>query len=394
MTDRLADWVALVDRRYPERDAASWDASGLQVGAPDDPVERVLVCLDVTDATLDEAHEEGAQLLLAHHPLLFRPLERLTPATAGGRLVLRAAREGLAVLAAHTNVDAAVPGTTDPIARLLQLTGLRPLAPLRSESRPSSRVKLVTFLPEDALEPVIAALAGAGAGRIGAYQECAYSAPGVGRFTAGPGTAPAVGTPGETSEVAERRLEMVLDRTDLPAAVAALVAAHPYEEVAWDAYPLLDADPRPGGDGRPKGIGLVGELPAPRSLAAIARLLTEGLPSPHLRLAGEPEREIRTVAACGGAGEGHIGDALAAGADVYVTGDLRHHPTLDARTMGMALIDAGHYRSEAAALPDLTRALAADAARDGLSASLVASAVVTEPWVELDPRGAEGGTIG
>lgn len=390
VTDRLADWVDLVDRRYPERDAASWDASGLQVGAPDDSVERVLVCLDVTDATIDEALAADAQLILAHHPLLFRPLARLTPSTAAGRLVLRAAREGVAILAAHTNLDAAVPGTSDPVARLLRLVGVRPLVPLPASAK-SGRVKLVTFVPDAHLTAVLDALAAAGAGRIGAYEACSFETPGTGRFRAGAAARPTVGRRGEATATPERRLEMVVDRSALTTAVEALVAAHPYEEVAWDAYPLLAVAPL---DGRAKGIGVVGELPAPRALGAVARLLADRLPSPHLRVAGELDRELRTVAVCGGAGDAHIDDALSARADVYVTGDLRHHPTLDALTMGMALIDAGHFRTEVAALPSLVEGLAGDAARDGLGASLVASGLVTEPWVELDRGRAMEGTNG
>jgi dinuclear metal center YbgI/SA1388 family protein len=262
--DCVRDWVALVDDCYPESDAAGWDAVGLQVGSPEDRVQAVLLCLDVTGATLDEAGELGADLVLAHHPLLFRPLERLTPATAAGRLALRAAREGVAVLAAHTNVDAALPGTTEPVADLLGLVDVEPLEPLPDEPR--------------------------------------------------------------------------------------------------------------------KGLGRIGRLPAARPLGTIAREIAEGLPAPFLRCAGDLDRRIERVAACGGAGDSLIGAALRAGADLYVTGDLRHHVTLDARTQGLALIDAGHYATEAAALPAVHQRLAEAAARRGLAARLLASRVSTEPW--------------
>jgi len=291
VTDRLGDWVALVDEVWPERDAAGWDATGLQVGDPDDEVRAVLVCLDVTAATLAEAAAAGADLVLAHHPLLFRPLARLTPATAAGRLALAAARAGIGILAAHTNLDAAVPGTTDPVARLLDLRGVRPLVPL-------------------------------------------------------PGGGGADGT---------------------------------------------GADPGQGaGAVRAKGSGLVGELPAPRPLRAVADALAAGLPSPHLRVAGDLDAPVLRVAACGGAGDAHIRDALAAGADVFVTGDLRHHPVLDARTQGLALVDAGHWATEAAALPAAVARLAAAAAGRGLTARLLASDVVTEPWAAYVPGGARG----
>jgi len=262
--DRVRDWAALVDACYPEGDAAEWDAVGLHVGGPDDAVTAVLVCLDVTASTLEEAAAAGADLLLAHHPLLFRPLERLTPATAPGRLALQAARRGIAVLAAHTNFDAALPGTTEPVVALLDLVDVRPLEPLAGD---------------------------------------------------------------ET-----------------------------------------------------KGLGRIGRLREPQPLGAIARRLADGLPAPFLRCAGDLDTPVTTVAACGGAGDGLIGAALQAGADVYVTGDLRHHVALDALTMGLAVVDAGHYATEAAALPALHATLAEAATRRGLHARLLLSKVSTEPW--------------
>jgi dinuclear metal center YbgI/SA1388 family protein len=263
-TDRLWQWMELVDVCYTPEHAATWDNVGLQVGDPDDLVTGVLVSLDITEAVLDEAHQRGADLVLAHHPLLFRPLSRLTPGTAAGKLALSAARSGCAVLAVHTNFDAATPGTTAPIVDLLDLRAVHPLEPLD------------------------------------------------------------------------------------------------------DASTL--------------GLGRVGMLPAPLSLREVADRLAAGLPAPHLRVAGPLDRQVQRVAACGGAGDSLVGTAHAAGADLYVTGDLRHHVVLDALALGMALIDAGHYATEAAALPALRDRLATAAAARGLTAGLLASTTITEPW--------------
>lgn len=371
--DTVQDWVDLVSARYPERDAASWDATGLQVGDPRARVHAVLVTLDVTDAVLDEAARTGADLVLAHHPLLFRPLERLTPATAAGHLALRAAREGVAILAAHTNFDAAHAGTTDPVVRLLDLRDARPLEPLPQE--PPADAKLVVFVPHADTAAVLAALAEAGAGVIGEYDRCSFRVAGTGTFRPSPAANPSVGEREQTNEVAEDRLEVLVPRARLGAAVEALVDAHPYEEVAYDVYPLA-------GDGRAsgKGLGRVGELAEPLMLREVADRLAAGLPSPHLRVAGDLDAPVRRVAACGGAGDGLLHAAVDARADVYVTGDLRHHVALDALTLGLALVDAGHYATEAAALPDLVTALTEDARRRNLSARLVPSALRTEPW--------------
>ncbi|MBA3372572.1 MAG: Nif3-like dinuclear metal center hexameric protein [Actinomycetota bacterium] len=377
MADRLADWLQAVDALYPQNHAASWDSTGLQVGDPDDPVRGVLLCLDVVAATLDEAAARGADLLLAHHPLLFRPLDRLTVATVSGRLALQAARSRIAVLAAHTNFDSAVDGTTEPVVRLLGLGEVTPLAPAAPGD---GDCKLVTFVPPEATQRVRSALTAAGAGTIGAYRECSFQVRGTGTFEATAGANPAVGQRGRRNEVVEDRLEMVVPQGRLSAAVAALRHAHPYEEVAYDVLRLL------GATDAGRGMGRVGDLAAPLALGTIGQRLAVGLPSPHLRVGGDPHRPIRRVAACGGAGDALIGAALDAGADCYITGDLRHHVALDARSAGMAVIDAGHYATEAAALPLLQQALAQAASRRGLTARLLASAVRTDPW-QIHPGG-------
>ncbi|MDQ3974486.1 MAG: Nif3-like dinuclear metal center hexameric protein, partial [Actinomycetota bacterium] len=232
--DRLVDWVSLVDDLYPLADASDWDATGLQAGDPDDPVHAVLVCVDVTGATLDEAVHAGADLILAHHPLLFRPLQRLTPSTAAGRLALRAARQRIALLAVHTNFDVAEVGTTDPIVKVLDLRGTRVLADPRPG--PPAAVKLVTFVPRDHTSGVLEGLAAAGAGVIGEYDHCSFRVSGTGSFRPSPSARPALGERGRLNEVAEDRLEMLVPSEGLDAAVAALLAAHPYEEVAYDVY--------------------------------------------------------------------------------------------------------------------------------------------------------------
>lgn len=383
-TDRLADWIALVDARYPERDAAAWDRVGLQVGDPDDPVTAVLVCLDITDLTLDEAARRGVDLILAHHPLLLRPLTSLSPSTASGRLALRAARSGIGILAAHTNLDAAVPGTSDPMAEILSLTDVHPLAPQPAPGT-GHQVKLVTFVPHEDTPAVLAALANAGAGVIGEYDHCSFRVSGTGTFRPSAAAHPALGEREQLNEVAEDRLEIVVPRARLAAVVAALTEAHPYEEVALDAYPLVEP-PAPR-EARQKGLGLVGNLPQATVLREIAEALAARLPAPGLRVAGDLASPIRRVAVCGGAGDSLIEEALAEEADLYVTGDLRHHPTLDARTMGLALIDAGHYSTEAAALPAFHTSLTVTARDRGLRAQLLASESTTDPWTAYAHQG-------
>lgn len=377
MTDRVAQWASLLDRLYPVADAETWDSVGLQVGDPADEVSAVLVCLDVTAATIAETIDRGAQLLLAHHPLLFRPLERLTPASAAGRLALQAARGGVSVVAAHTNFDAAVDGTTRPIVDALGLTDVQPLLPLRAGG---DTVKLAVFVPQEATAAVMDAAFVAGGGQIGEYDDCSFRVLGTGSFRPSAQANPTVGARERRNEVTEERLEVVVPRWRMSSVIEAVVAAHPYEEVALDVYPL---EPTPRAPARAKGLGRLGRLPHPMTVGAVAQRLRTALPSPHLRVAGDVRRDVTRVAACGGAGDSLIGAAIAADAELYITGDLRHHPTLDAMTQGLALIDAGHYATEAPAMASLIDRLQAGAADHGLTARLLASETSTEPWADV-----------
>jgi dinuclear metal center YbgI/SA1388 family protein len=269
VSDTVGAWLDLVHERYPLSDASDWDHPGLQVGDPAWPVERVLVALDVTAGVLAESAQHPATLLLAHHPLLLHPLRALTPATAAGSLALRAACDGVAVAAAHTNLDAADDGagTSDPVVAGLGLTDVVPL--------------------------------------------CAPASPGA------------------------------------------------------------------------RAMGRVGTLSEPMTLRALARRVAETLPAPATRLCGAPERMVQRVAVLGGAGTSAVPDAIAAGADVLVTGDVRHHAALDALELGLALIDAGHHATESAAMPVFARHLAEAARQQGLRARVQLSTIATTPWEQV-----------
>jgi dinuclear metal center YbgI/SA1388 family protein len=370
--DPLAAWLDVLHGLYPPHHAEGWDAVGLQVGdAAADTVTGVLVALDVTQAVLDEAVQRGCDLLVAHHPLLLSPLPRLTGDSAAGRLALLAARAHVAVVAAHTNLDAARPGTSHPVAEALDLRDVAPLQPLEGDPR----VKLVTFVPRDDTAEVQAALAAAGAGVIGGYDSCGFRAPGTGRFRPGPSTDPHIGVQGQVTEVEEDRVEVVLPRGLLQVVLAALRAAHPYEEVPVDVYPLVEHD------ASPLGLGLVGDLPVPTPAEALGPRLVHALATPHVRVAVPVlDRPVTRVAVVGGAGMGLVDAARRAGAEVLVTGDVSHHRALDAMAMGLSVVDAGHWATEWPAMRTLADALAAAAPMAGLQAPVHLSALRTDPW--------------
>jgi dinuclear metal center YbgI/SA1388 family protein len=367
MTATVADWAAALDAMYPPAWAEDWDAVGLVTGHRDAVVERALFAVDPTAEVVAEAVAAGAQLLVTHHPLLLRGVTSVAETTAKGRVVSELVRAGIALFVAHTNADSAPEGVSATLGRALGVQRLEPLVP----PPPEPGYKLVTFVPEESAAIVIDALSAAGAGVIGDYTRCAWMVAGTGTYVPGADSSPAVGEPGQVARTPELRIEMVLPHAGLRAVVRALLAAHPYEEPAYDVLPTSLSHDR--------GLGRVGDLESPVPLGDFAAHVARSLPwAPvGVRVSGHLDRLVSRVAVCGGAGDGFIGAAARAGADVYVTADLRHHVAQDA---GLALVDAGHWATE---WPWL--AAAADGARSALgdqghNVETVVSTLVTDPW--------------
>lgn len=314
--------------------AYDWDAVGLQTGQPSQPVQRVLTCLTITEDAVRRAERWGAQMIVAHHPLVFRPMKNLRTDDPHTALCLRIAAANIACFAAHTNLDVVPQGVNTLLADDLGLLEVTPLIPAPG----AGQVKLVTFVPETHLAVVREALANAGAGQIGAYSECSFSTPGTGTFRPDDTANPFSGRVGALNEEPERRLEMLLPRVLVPAAIRALRDAHPYEEPAYDIVPLENRDPR-------FGLGARGVLKSPTPLRAFAEHVRAALKLQHVRFVGQPNTKVRTVAVCGGAGGGEI-PRVPRDIDVYVTGDLKYHEADSARERGLALIDAGHVGTE------------------------------------------------
>ena len=368
----LAELIAALYGWFDPRWAEPWDAVGLVCGDPDEPVERVLLAVDAVPATVGEAVEFGAGLLLTHHPLLLTGVHGVPADQPKGRLVHRMIRAGVAHFVAHTNADVADPGVSDALAERVGLTGVRPLEPQPGEALD----KLVVFVPKADAERVVDALADAGAGRIGDYERCAWQTEGVGTFRPLAGASPAIGAVGEIERVAEVRVEMVLPQRRRAAVVAALRGAHPYEEPAFDLFALAAIPGR-------RGLGRLGELPEPLPLAEFVRRAAAALPSTTwgLRAAGDPQRLVRTVAVCGGSGGSLAETARRAGADAFLTSDLKHHPVVEAVPErggdAPALIDAAHWATEAPWLDAVAGALRT---RFGTTVDVRVSRQVTDPW--------------
>ncbi|WP_261765366.1 Nif3-like dinuclear metal center hexameric protein [Actinotalea fermentans] len=388
---RLSDVVRLLERRYPPGLAESWDAVGTVCGDPDQPVRRVLLAIDATTAVVDEALEWGADLLWTHHPLLLRAVHGVAATTSKGAAVHRLVRGGCALHVTHTNADAPDGGVPDALAAALGVGDRAPLVP-----RPTEPLdKVVVMVPVADEERLVDALAAAGAGAIGEYHRCAWTTTGIGTFVPGERAEPAIGERGFVTRIEEARVEMVAPRRLRDGVVAALRATHPYEEPAFDVLELASFAGRSGG-------GRVGDLPAPMTLGDFARRVAQVLPptAQGVRVAGDLAAPVRRVAVVGGSGDSFFDAVRSSGADVYVTGDLRHHPALELRERARFeaaregrvpedgrpfLVDVAHSASE---WPWLARA-AADLADDvralGTTVETRVSAVRTDPWTAHVP---------
>ena len=336
-TVTVGDVVDVVERAYPPALAESWDAVGLVCGDRADPARGVLVCVDVTDAVVDAAVAAGAGIVVAHHPLLLRGVTTVAADTPKGRIVHRLIRNGIALLCAHTNADSARPGVSDALADRLGLRGTVPIDP-----KPVAAMdKWVVMVPEGNVEQVSEAMFAAGAGAIGDYRDCSWTVVGTGQFEAGEDASPTIGEIGMRTHVDEARVEMVASRGLRAGVLRALRDAHPYEEPAFDVFELADL-------GSDVGLGRVGTLTESMTLRDFVAEAARVLRTPAgVRAAGDPDALVRTVAVCGGAGDSLLGRVRGLGVDVYLTGDLRHHPVDESlRDGGPALVDAGHWATE------------------------------------------------
>jgi dinuclear metal center YbgI/SA1388 family protein len=327
--------VSFLDQFAPPSLAAEWDNVGLLLGDRAAQVERVMTCLTVTPASAAEAVDKQAQLIVTHHPILFRPVKRLTTANAEGQMLLSLIRAGVAVYCPHTAFDNTRDGINELLAKRLGLTDVRPLRP-RGAIR---QCKIVVFVPDSDLARVSDALFAAGAGNIGQYSQCSFRLEGTGTFFGSEVTNPTVGRKGRREEVAEWRLEAICPEAVVDDVVAAMRQTHSYEEPAYDVYPL-----RPGWS--PLGEGRVGRLPTPSPLQALAASVKAMLRASGIQFVGEPSRIVERVAIVCGAGGDFVNDAVRAGADVLLTGEARFHDALTAEAQSLALLLPGHYATE------------------------------------------------
>jgi dinuclear metal center YbgI/SA1388 family protein len=338
----VADICRWLEQFAPAHLAESWDNVGLLWGDPSASVTRVMTCLTVTPSTAREAVEERAELIVSHHPVLFRAVKRVRADHVETGMLWELARAGVSIASPHTAFDNTAGGINDGLARRLGLVDVAPLRPIA----PPASFKVVVFAPRESREAILSSAFAAGAGKIGVYDECSFSIAGFGTFFGTEGAIPAIGQAGRRETVRERRLEVLCPGGRLDDVLAAIRSSHPYEVPAIDVYPL---HPQSGG----QGAGRIGRLTAATTLEEFARAVSRTLDAPGLQLVGQAERRVERVAIVCGAGDDFVPDAARARADVLLTGESRFHRALEAESLDLGMVVAGHHATERPGVEDL-----------------------------------------
>ena len=322
--------IQLFEQFSPKQYAMEGDRIGLQIGRLNKPVYRVMIALDVLEEVVDEAIEKEVDLIIAHHPLIYRPLKNIMTDHLPGRMIEKLIKHDIAVYAAHTNLDVAKGGVNDLLAEALELSNTEVLVPTYE----IKLKKLVVYVPTEQCKQVKEALGNAGAGAIGNYSHCLFSSSGTGQFLPEGNANPYIGENGKLEQVNEERIETLFPDYLEKKVVQAMIKAHPYEEVAYDLYTLDNK-------GESLGLGRIGEIQE-MTLGEFANIVKKALDVPTVRVVGDLQSKVKKVAVLGGDGNKYITSAKFKGADVYITGDLYYHVAHDAMMMGLNVIDPGH----------------------------------------------------
>ncbi len=310
-----------------------YDNAGLITGNATWECSGVICSLDVTEDVIQEAIDNKCNLIVAHHPIVFGGLKKITGKNYVERIVIAAIKNDIAIYAIHTNLDNVIHGVNGKIAELMGLQNVQVLQP-----KPSQLQKLVVFVPLQQAAQVRQAVFNAGGGQISNYSECSFNTDGVGTFKAGEGADPFVGNIGQQHQEPETRVEIIFAAHLQHTIIGAMKAAHPYEEVAYDIIPLLN-------EHNQTGAGLVGNLPQPVPETEFLQILKKVFQVPVIKHTALLQKNIQRVALCGGAGSFLINNALRNKADIFITGDMKYHEFFDADNR-LIIADIGHYESE------------------------------------------------
>lgn len=335
MGEKLKNILGIIETLAPKHYAMKWDNVGLQIGSENDDIEKVMICLDITEEVLEEAIGHGIDLIIAHHPMIFSPLKSVSKEDMKGKLIYKAIQHNVNIYAAHTNVDIAPEGLNDVVANRIGLKNVEILDILEREKL----YKIVVFVPEEYEEKVADALAQGGAGHIGNYSHCSFRNSGMGTFKPLEGTNPFIGEKGKIEKVQETRLETIVSLNNLNKVISSMLQAHPYEEVAYDIIPLENS-------GDQRGIGRMGDIEEPKILNEIVVDMKSIFNLKRVKVVGDLQDKIKKIAIVNGSGADYIELAKNKHCDCLITGDVKYHDAQRALELGIAVIDAGHFETE------------------------------------------------
>jgi dinuclear metal center YbgI/SA1388 family protein len=363
---KLTDIEQFFESWAPSWTAWERDNVGLQIGRRSRRVKNVLIALDVTPEIVSEAIQKKVDLVVSHHPLLFRPASSISDSNATGSILLSLAESRIALYSMHTNLDSAADGVSFALACALGIQKPSFLAPMKD-----SLVKLSVNVPDEHVNRVTDAMAEAGAGIIGQYERCSFRMHGKGTFRGSERTRPFLGKPLQVEEAEEIRLEMIVARARVKAVVAAMKTVHPYEEVAYDLYTLENPNPN-------FGMGAIGDLPRTITVRGFLTKLKKALLADSVRFSGALSQKVQRIAVCGGGGSELLEQAIGAKADLFVTADVRYH-TFHGAAGRIVLVDAGHWETEQVVLPVIASKLRSWSASKGENLVVSVSEHSTNP---------------
>jgi dinuclear metal center YbgI/SA1388 family protein len=373
MSATVSEIISIMEEIAPSSLAETWDNVGLQVGRRDQAVNRIHIALDPTPEVVAAAADDGAEMLITHHPLIFAPIQTLDFATPLGGIFARSVLSPLSIYSAHTNLDSSPDGLNEAFARMIGMDDLVPLVP----SSNSERVKLIFFVPEEYRQKVLKALFSCGAGSIGNYSCCSFSSAGRGTYMPSSEALPFEGSSGKLSCVDEVRVETVVKRSRIDHVLRVVQEVHPYETMEYNIYPMIGTS---GVDEASAGLGRVGSFDSPLSLKDLAERVKEVFGMQVVRVVGDLDMPVRRVAVCTGSGASLMKAFYKSGADVFISGELKYHDARTVEEKGLGLVDAGHFGTEHFVGPLLTRVLKEKFKERGLDVAVVASAIEKDPF--------------
>lgn len=372
MNTTVGQIIKRIEELAPVDLAEKWDNCGLQAGDPGWPVKKIMTALDPSPGVLEKARREGIDLVVTHHPLIFKPLRKIHFGSVIGRAISISARHKIAIYSAHTNLDSTINGVNDILAEKIGLTDLSVLG----SPAFAKKVKLVVYVPVSHEKQILDAVFKTPAGQIGPYSCCTYRNKGVGTFFPEKDSDPFAGKKEDLSEVEELRVETVVSEKDINGVIEKIRSVHPYETMAYDIYPLTD---QPTG----QGIGRIGMLESPKPLGAFAVDVKKRLGLDAIKIAGDPELMIEKAALCSGSGSSMLDRFYASDAKVYISGDLKYHDAMDAVQKGLALMDVGHFSSEVPVVQALAKRLGNMLEEGGIKVSVIACDMESDPFKTL-----------